>query len=175
MFSNERKWAGYYVVINNQKSNTESLQFYKRATDEDLLFIDKFNKDIDNIKMNYAIHKSDEEKAILEIQQCYREVTSYLDKRSDVLDYCFTGFNIMVNFDNGLTAGITFNDLIVDNDSKVMSMQSINNSAVGNNNNTYKSKIVTLEPFTNELGSPEFDNAANTIAKTNKNYVFQKI
>lgn len=67
MFSNERKWAGYYVVINNQKSNTESLQFYKRATDEDLLFIDKFNKDIDNIKMNYAIHKSDEEKAILEI------------------------------------------------------------------------------------------------------------
>ncbi|WP_370752601.1 carboxypeptidase-like regulatory domain-containing protein [Ruminococcus sp.] len=174
MFSNERKWAGYYVVINNQKSNTESLQFYKRATDEDLLFIDKFNKDIDNIKMNYAIHKSDEEKAILEIQQCYREVTSYLDKRSDVLDYCFTGFNIMVNFDNGLTAGITFNDLIVDNDSKVMSMQSINNSAVGNNNNTYKSKIVTLEPFTNELGSPEFDNAANTIAKTNKNYVFSE-
>ena len=173
MFSNERKWAGYYVVINNQKSNTESLQFYKRATDEDLLFIDNFYKVIDDIKSNYVINKSDENKAIYEMQQYYNEVTSYLDKRSDVLDYCFTGFNIMVNFDNGLTAGIPFEDLTSDvDDNKKRTKRSLNIDSYSNINNTYKSEIITLEPYASSIHAPEFDNAATTIANTNKNYIF---
>ncbi len=174
MFSNERKWAGYYIVIKNQRSNTESLQFYKQATDSDLSFINDFYKDIDVIKDKYIISKFDESKAISDLQQYYNEVTSYLDNRSDVLDYCFTGFNIMVNFDNGLTAGIPFEDLISDSDdNKVGAMRSINYSAVGSNN-TYKSKIVTLEPFNSDMNAPEIDNAATTIVNANNNYVFSE-
>ena len=174
MFSDERKWSGYYVVLKNQKSNTESIQFYKRATDSEMSLINDFYKDIEDIKAPYSITNDNEDETVLKIQQCYQDIVSYLDNHKDVSDYQFTGFNIMVNFNFGLTVGIPFDDLIIDNDSTVMSVRSMNNSAVSSKNNTYKSEIITLEPFTDELGSPEFDNAANTIVKANKNYVFSE-
>lgn len=178
MFSDERKWSEYYVVYKNEKSTYESFLYYKPRTDSEELTITEFYEDVTSIKEKYAINKSDyiedENNALLKIKQCYNEITAYLESRSDIKNYGFSGFNIMVDFDFEITVGIPFDDLIsnIDNN-KVRTMRSINDSTVGSNN-TYKSKIVTLEPYQYEMSVTEFDNAANTIVKSNKNYVFAK-
>lgn len=178
MFSDERRWSEYYVVYKNEKSTYESFSYYKPRTDSEELTITEFYEDVESIKEKYTISKSDyiedENNALLKIKECYNEIIAYLESRSDIKNYGFSGFNIMVDFDFEITVGIPFDDLIsnIDNN-KVGTMRSINDSTVGSNN-TYKSKIVTLEPYQYEMSVTEFDNAANTIVKSNKNYVFAK-
>lgn len=179
VFSNERKHSQYYVKYKNQKSDIETLLFAKPRTEEEIQIINDFNSDISKIKEKYTFsrekYNNKDKEALLKAKQCYNDITSYLDNRSDVKSYEFTGFNIMVMFDFEIPVGISFDDLIQDTDKKLQSrsLNQINNISY-NDDASYKSKIITLQPHSDELPAKAFDNAADTIINSNSNYIFQE-
>lgn len=179
VFSNERKHSQYYVKYKNQKSDVETLLFAKPRTEEELQIINDFNSDISKIKEKYTFSREEynnkDKEALLKAKQCYNDITAYLDNRSDVKSYEFTGFNIMVMFDFEIPVGISFDDLIQDTDKKLQS-RSLNqsNNISYNDDASYKSKIITLQPHSDELPAKAFDNAADTIINSNSNYIFQE-
>lgn len=178
MFSNERKFVECYVNFENdknQENNTYSFQYYKSATDIEQKTIDDFYIDISHIKDNYRI--SEEEKnnnenlALSKAENCYNEIIKYLQNRSDVEKFGFSGFNIMVDFDFGITVGIPFEDLVEYSVNNVISLRSVTTKNSIDNISFYKSKIATLQPHYYDLNTTAFDDAATTIAKNN-NYIF---
>lgn len=181
VFSNERKHAQYYVKYKNQKSDTETLLFAKSWTDEEKKIIDSFYVDISKIKEKYTFsresYNNQDEEALLKAEKCYNEIIEYLDSRTDIATYNFTGFNIMVMFKFEIPVGISFDDLIEDTDDNItVQSRSIskNINTSYNNVSSYKSKIITLQPHSKDLSSKAFDNAAETIADTNSYYVFKE-
>ncbi len=175
MFSNERKFVKCHVVYENKKSKTYSFQYYKPATDHEEEIITDFYSDIADIKSKYIINRDEYDNikgsGLSKAEKCYNEIISYLEERSDIENYGFSGFNVMVDFNFGLTVGIPFEDL-VENNSSIMPLRSINAKNSTYSGSSYKSRIVTLQPHYYELNATEFDNAAINITKSNNNYMF---
>lgn len=175
MFSNERKFVKCHVVYENKKSKTYSFQYYKPATDPEEEIITDFYSDIADIKSKYIINRDEYDNikgsGLSKAEKCYNEIISYLEERSDIENYGFSGFNVMVDFNFGLTVGIPFEDL-VENNSSIMPLRSINAKNSTYSGSSYKSRIVTLQPHYYELNATEFDNAAINITKSNNNYMF---
>ncbi|MBR5497033.1 MAG: leucine-rich repeat protein [Clostridia bacterium] len=175
MFSNERKIVDYYVKYNGVKSNNNTFVFAKSKTDEEEKIINEFYADISKIKEKYAIsveeYNNKDSDAIEKAQNCYNEITSYLDKRNDISNYQYTGFNIMVMFDFGIPVGVPINDLVEETQTSTMSLRNLNTQAV-RNTSSVKSKIITIQPGRN---APEFndsiatDEAANSIINSYSN------
>lgn len=182
VFSNERKYSQYYVKYKNQKSDIKTLLFAKSWTKEEEEIINNFYLDIAKIKEKYAVtqeeYKNQEEETLLKAEQYYHELIAYLDSRSDITSYDFTGFNIMVMFDFAIPVGIPFDDLIENsNDNTEMQLRTINKSINSNytkSTSPYKSKIITLQPHFSDLTTDVFDNAAENIVSEYPNYTFKE-
>ncbi len=128
-----------------------------------------------HIKDKYIISRDEydnnENLALTKAEECYNEIILYLGNRSDIENYGFSGFNIMVDFKFGITVGVPLQDLIEDNTNSVMSLRSINAKNSNSSISSYKSKVITLQPCYSDLKTSVFDEAATMIAK-NTNYTF---
>lgn len=178
MFSNKRKTVLCSVEYRNeevQEKNSRPFYYESPRTANEQKTIDDFYIDISHIKDNYRI--SEEEKnnnenhALSKAEICYKEIIKYLQNRSDVEKFGFSGFNIMVDFDFGITVGIPFEDLVVGNNT-INKLRSVNARKSYNTISLYKSKIATLQPYYSDLKTTAFDKAAENISKKNDNYIF---
>lgn len=179
MFSDKRKVVKCHINYKDKEtleSNNHLFYFYKPRTNSEQKTIDHFYLDIANIKDKYIMNSDEynnENLALSKAEACYNEIMQYLDSRSDIEYYGFSGCNIMVDFKFGITVGIPFEDLIKDTTDNKMSLRSINAQNSINNVSSYKSKIATLQPCYTNLKTSVFDDAAIEIAK-NSNYTFSK-
>lgn len=178
MFSDKRKTVLCSVDYRNEEVQEKNIRpFYYEAprTNVEQQIIDNFYIDISNIKDNYRI--SDDEKinneslALSKAENCYNEIMKYLQNRSDIEKFGFSGFNIMVDFDFGITVGIPFEDLVVSSNT-INKLRSVNARKSYNTTSLYKSKIATLQPCYSDLKTTAFDDAAGNISKKNDNYIF---
>ncbi|MCM1114255.1 MAG: carboxypeptidase regulatory-like domain-containing protein [Clostridium sp.] len=178
MFSDKRKTVLCSVDYRNEEVQEQNIRpFYYEAprTDIEQKTIDDFYIDISNIKDKYRISEDEknnnENLALSKAENCYNEIVKYLQNRSDIEKFGFSGFNIMVNFDFGITVGIPFEDLVVSN-TTINKLRSVNARKSYNATSLYKSKIATLQPCYSDLKTTAFDDAAYNMSKKNDNYIF---
>ncbi len=182
MHSDKRKNIKYYVKYKENKSYGYTFYFNADWTEADFQLRNDFYADIKKIKEKYTITEEEyinqDEDAIERASQCYNEITTYLDNRSDVVYYDYTGFNIMVEFDSAIFLGIPLDDLVVKDENSKINMRLLNAKKEKNISNTYstKSSIITLQPYQNSV---EFGNSIATDESAYKivdsyNYTFSQ-